>query len=134
MLVLFLNENNTKSLYKNLKLIFGLGVSKKLVIIKLAGFNSSKRIEKFFKLPKSTIEKIANEVSKFKIQRELLDEIKKYRKNLAQMRCYRAIRFYQNLPCHGQRTKTNAKTMKNRKKNTSLILSSKKLLKLKKIK
>ena len=36
-------------------------------------------------------------------------------RRLQQINCYRGIRHRRNLPCHGQRTKTNARTRKGKK-------------------
>ena len=36
-------------------------------------------------------------------------------RRLQQINCYRGTRHRRNLPCHGQRTKTNARTRKGKK-------------------
>ena len=50
-----------------------------------------------------------------KVEGDLRREVSMNIKRLMDIGCYRGIRHRLGLPCRGQRTKTNARTLKNRK-------------------
>jgi small subunit ribosomal protein S13 len=59
----------------------------------------------------------------FKVEGDLRRETQQNIKRLMDLGCYRGLRHRRNLPCNGQRTKTNARTRKGPKKG---VLSRKK--------
>lgn len=61
-----------------------------------------------------TLNKIRQEIEKggYKIEGDLRREVSMNIKRLLDMKCYRGLRHRNGLPCHGQRTKTNARTRK----------------------
>ncbi len=54
--------------------------------------------------------------SDFKVEGELRTDISMNIKRLMDLGCYRGLRHRRGLPCHGQRTSTNARTRKGPKK------------------
>jgi small subunit ribosomal protein S13 len=55
----------------------------------------------------------------FKIEGDLRRERQMHVKRLIEIGCYRGLRHRRHLPVHGQRTKTNARTMKGPKKTVA---------------
>ncbi len=54
--------------------------------------------------------------SEFKVEGELRSEVAMNIKRLMDLGCYRGLRHRKGLPCHGQRTSTNARTRKGPKR------------------
>ena len=59
---------------------------------------------------------IRSEISKYKVEGELKKEVALNIKRLTEIGCYRGIRHKKGLPVRGQRTKTNARTRKGKRK------------------
>jgi small subunit ribosomal protein S13 len=55
----------------------------------------------------------------FKVEGDLRREVTMNIKRLIEIGCYRGMRHRRNLPCHGQRTRTNARTCKGPKKTVA---------------
>ena len=60
--------------------------------------------------------RIRTEVAKLKVEGDLKREVSLNIKRLMEIGCYRGMRHKRNLPCRGQRTKTNARTCKGPRK------------------
>jgi len=54
--------------------------------------------------------------NKYKVEGELRTETSMNIKRLMDLGCYRGLRHRKSLPCHGQRTSTNARTRKGPKR------------------
>jgi small subunit ribosomal protein S13 len=54
--------------------------------------------------------------SEYKVEGELRTEVSMNIKRLMDLGCYRGLRHRRGLPCHGQRTSTNARTRKGPKR------------------
>ncbi len=54
--------------------------------------------------------------SEYKVEGELRSEVAMNIKRLMDLGCYRGLRHRKGLPCHGQRTSTNARTRKGPKR------------------
>jgi small subunit ribosomal protein S13 len=55
----------------------------------------------------------------FKVEGDLRREVSLNIKRLVEIGCYRGLRHRRNLPCHGQRTRTNSRTCKGPKKTVA---------------
>ena len=55
----------------------------------------------------------------FKVEGDLRREVQLNIKRLIEIGCYRGMRHRRNLPAHGQRTRTNARTAKGPKKTVA---------------
>ncbi len=97
--------------------IYGIGWSRSGMILKKLSIDKNKRIKD---LTEEELRKL-NEFLKenFKLEGELREEIKENIERLKQIRCYRGIRHIQNLPVRGQRTRSNARTKRGRRKTVS---------------
>ena len=62
------------------------------------------------------IDSIREMVSSFLVEGDLRREINMHKKRLLDIGCYRGIRHRKGLPVRGQRTKTNARTRKGKKR------------------
>ena len=97
----------------SLRYIYGVGPAKALEIIEKLN------IDRNIKASELTSEQIGQINSL--LQNEMLVEGDLRRviaadiRRLQQINCYRGTRHRRNLPCHGQRTKTNARTRKGKK-------------------
>ncbi len=95
--------------------IFGIGRSSAQKICADAGVDESKRVKD---LNEDDIRKIRTIIqNEYKVEGALKAEINMNIKRLMDINCYRGIRHYRGLPVRGQRTKTNARTRKGRKRS-----------------
>jgi len=67
-------------------------------------------------LTEEELDKLRAEISKLTIEGDLRREVQLNVKRLLDLGCNRGIRHRRNLPVHGQRTKTNARTRKGPKR------------------
>lgn len=97
--------------------IYGIGWSRAKMILEKLEIDKQKRVKD---LTEEEIRKL-NEFLKenFKLEGELREEIKDNIERLKQIRCYRGIRHIQNLPVRGQRTRSNARTKRGKRKTVS---------------
>ena len=93
--------------------IFGIGRSRAEQILKQAKIGGEKRATELSTEDENTIRKI---VESFKLEGDLKREVSSNIKRLKEIKCYRGTRHAKRLPVRGQRTKTNARTLKGAKK------------------
>lgn len=96
--------------------IFGIGKTTSVEIMKNAGVDGSIRVNKW---TDEQIASIRSQIEEVKTEGQLRSEVQMNIKRLMDIGCYRGIRHRRGLPCHGQRTKTNARTRKGRKKTVA---------------
>ncbi|MGM0443056.1 MAG: 30S ribosomal protein S13 [Fibrobacterota bacterium] len=97
----------------SLTYIFGIGKSTASVILKEAGVNEDKKVKD---LEEKDLDTIRNLIEKYQTEGELRTKIRMDVKRLMDIGCYRGERHKRRLPMRGQKTKTNAKTSKKRKR------------------
>lgn len=93
--------------------IYGIGDTLAATICKNAGVDKTKKIRD---LSDAEVEALRIEVAKFSVEGDLRREVAMNIKRLMDMGCYRGLRHRRGLPVRGQRTKTNARTRKGRRK------------------
>jgi small subunit ribosomal protein S13 len=96
-----------------LQQIYGVGNTRALAICNNAKIPYEKKIGD---LSENELEIIREELSKFVIEGDLRREVSQNIKDLRDSGCYRGIRHRKGLPLRGQRTKTNARTRKGKRK------------------
>ncbi|MEI6090519.1 MAG: 30S ribosomal protein S13 [bacterium] len=96
--------------------IFGIGRTTSEKILKDAGVDESKRVNTW---TDEEVALIRLEVDKFRTEGALRSEVQMNIKRLMDIGCYRGIRHRRGLPCRGQRTRTNSRTRKGRKKTVA---------------
>ncbi|MDE2140736.1 MAG: 30S ribosomal protein S13, partial [Gammaproteobacteria bacterium] len=67
-------------------------------------------------LTDAEVETLRVNVSKFEVEGDLRREVSMSIKRLMDLGCYRGLRHRKGLPVRGQRTRTNARTRKGRRK------------------
>ena len=92
--------------------IYGIGRTTAQNILKKANISYDKKVQEWNDEELAAIRGIIGEM---KIEGALRSEVQMNIKRLMDIGCYRGIRHRLGLPCRGQRTKTNARTLKNRK-------------------
>ena len=103
----------TKHLAFSLTAVYGIGNSRALSILRGLNIDPMKTVKDL-----STDEEnaIREQVESFKIEGELKREVASNIKRLKDITSYRGSRHAKRLPARGQRTKTNARTLKGVKK------------------
>lgn len=110
-------SENRKVLY-SLPIIFGIGHSLAEKIIEEAGIPIDKRVKD---LSEEEISKLQKEVEKYPIEGELRRSISQNIKRLEEIGAYRGLRHKKNLPAHGQRTRSNARTKRGKRQTVGAI-------------
>lgn len=97
--------------------IYGIGRSSAQKILTQAGVDWNKRIGD---LTDEEVAKIRSIItSDFKVEGALRSETQMNIKRLMDIGCYRGIRHRKGLPARGQRTRTNARTRKGKRKTVA---------------
>ncbi len=107
------NVPNHKQAQIALTSIFGIGRTRARLICDAAGVPREKRVKD---LTEAELDRIREEVAKFKVEGDLRREITMNIKRLMDLGCYRGMRHRRGLPVRGQRTRTNARTRKGPRK------------------
>ena len=93
--------------------IKGIGWNLAVVVLKDAKVASSKRVSD---LSKDDLSRLANSLEKYPIEGDLIRMVRGNIQRLIQVGSYRGIRHQRGLPARGQRTKTNARTKRGKRK------------------
>ena len=103
-----------KQVATSLTYLYGIGDTRSREILAAAGINPMTRVKD---LTEAEIGSIRDYVgSHFRVEGELRQEVLLNIKRLQEIGTYRGTRHRRNLPVHGQRTRTNARTRKGIKK------------------
>jgi small subunit ribosomal protein S13 len=97
--------------------IYGVGRTTALIICEKAGVDPDVRINELSNDDLSNIRKVLDD--EYKVEGRLRTEVNLNIKRLMDIGCYRGLRHRRGLPVRGQRTKTNARTRKGRKKTVA---------------
>ncbi len=102
-----------------LTLLYGIGWTRSAKILNQAGVDRSKRVAK---LTEEELKKITSLIDKdFKVEGDLKEQIIGDIKRLREIGSYRGIRHMRNLPVHGQRTRSNARTKRGKRKTVGAL-------------
>jgi len=96
-----------------LTVLYGIGRKKAHTILDTVGVEYGKKPKDVTKEEES---KIRDEVEKLKLEGDLKREVSSNIKRLKDIKAYRGSRHEKRLPSRGQRSKTNARTLKGAKK------------------
>jgi small subunit ribosomal protein S13 len=94
--------------------VFGIGRSRAQMILNECGIDLNKKVSEWTDAEQNAIRKVINEG--FKVEGALRSEVQLNIKRLTDIGTYRGTRHRNGLPVRGQRTKTNARTRKGRRK------------------
>lgn len=93
--------------------IYGIGRQRARTICDLAKVDSTKKVKD---LTEAELESLRGEVIKFRVEGDLRREVAMNIKRLVELGTYRGARHKRGLPVRGQRTRTNARTRKGKRK------------------
>jgi small subunit ribosomal protein S13 len=97
-----------------LSYIYGIGRPLASKICTVAEVDPATRVKN---LTEGEVSKINTEISKnYKVEGDLRREVQQHIRHLIDIGAYRGIRHRRNLPVRGQRTKSNARTRRGRRK------------------
>lgn len=106
-----------KKAYIGLTYIFGIGVSSAMDILTKAEVDPNKKISELTEEELAKIRSIMT--NEYKVEGALRSEIQQNIKRLMDIGTYRGIRHRRGLPVRGQRTRTNARTRKGKRKTVA---------------
>ncbi|MFA5736802.1 MAG: 30S ribosomal protein S13 [Candidatus Paceibacterota bacterium] len=93
--------------------IYGIGISRAQKILTEAKIDLGKKSDDLTEEEENVIRKL---IEVYKIEGDLKREKSTNIKRLRDIKSYRGARHQRGLPCRGQRTKTNARTLRGKKK------------------
>jgi small subunit ribosomal protein S13 len=96
--------------------IYGIGKSTAERILAEAGIDQSIKVENW---NDDQLNKIRSIINELKVEGALRSEVQLNIKRLVDINCYRGIRHRVGLPVRGQRTKTNTRTRKGKRKTVA---------------
>jgi small subunit ribosomal protein S13 len=97
--------------------IYGIGRSTAQYILDKAGIDYDKKVMEWNDDELTTIRNIIN--NEIKVEGALRSEVQMNIKRLLDIACYRGLRHRKGLPLRGQRTRTNSRTRKGRRKTVA---------------
>ena len=96
--------------------IYGIGSTRSREILGTTGVNPDTRVKD---LTEAEVQSLREQVGNLRVEGELRREVQLNIKRLMEIGSYRGLRHRRNLPAHGQRTKTNARTKRGPKKTVA---------------
>ena len=94
--------------------IYGIGRTSAAKILAETGINPDTRVKDLTEQDEAALREVIGR--DYMVEGDLRRNVAMDIKRLTEIGCYRGTRHRKNLPCHGQRTKTNARTRKGPKK------------------
>lgn len=111
-----INLPDEKRIEVALTYVFGIGPSTSRKILKQLGIDENLRTKE---LTAEQANNLRDEIEKkYKVEGELKHEVKMNIKRLREIGSYRGARHSRGLPVHGQRTKTNSRTVRGNVRRT----------------
>jgi len=107
--------NNKRGLI-GLTYVFGIGRTSAEEILIKAGMDVNKKVSDW---TDEEVAKIRSIVDEYRVEGQLRSQIQLNIKRLMDIGCYRGLRHRRGLPCRGQRTKTNARSRKGKRKTVA---------------
>ncbi len=106
-----------KKAFIGLTYIFGIGEKSSMEILKKAEVNPDKKVSDLTEEEIARIRSVMT--SEFKVEGALRSEVQQNIKRLMDIGSYRGIRHRRSLPARGQRTRTNSRTRKGKRKTVA---------------
>jgi small subunit ribosomal protein S13 len=101
----------------SLRYIYGIGATNSRQILSRARVSPDTRVKD---LTEDEVNRIREVIDKnYKVEGDLRREVQLNIKRLVEIGCYRGVRHRRNLPVHGQRTRTNARTKRGPRKTVA---------------
>lgn len=110
------NIPDEKRIEMSLTYIYGIGLSTSRKILAALDIDPNVRTKD---LPATDANKLREAIEKtHRVEGELRHQVKMNIKRLKEISCYRGTRHQKGLPCRGQRTKTNTRTVRGNVRKT----------------
>lgn len=106
-----------KKAYIGLTYIFGIGETTAKNILTKAGVDENKKIADLTEAEVAEIRAVMT--ADYKVEGALRSEVQQNIKRLMDIGCYRGLRHRRGLPVRGQRTRTNSRTRKGKRKTVA---------------
>jgi small subunit ribosomal protein S13 len=100
-----------------LRYIYGIGRSNAWEVLAQAGVDPNKRVSEWTEDEVARIRAVIE--NQYVVEGQLRAEVQMNIRRLIEIGCYRGLRHKLGLPVHGQRTRTNARTRKGRRKTVA---------------
>jgi small subunit ribosomal protein S13 len=100
-----------------LRYIYGIGRSNAWEVLAEAGVDPNKRVSEWTEDEVARIRAVIE--NQYVVEGQLRAEVQMNIRRLIEIGCYRGLRHKLGLPVHGQRTRTNARTRKGRRKTVA---------------
>ncbi len=104
-----------KKLNIALRYVYGVGPYLANEILKESGIDTSKRVKELNEAEVNKLNSIISQAG-YSVEGDLRREVQQNIKRLIEISSYRGLRHRRNLPCRGQRTRTNARIRRGRRK------------------
>lgn len=111
-----INIPNEKRIVVSLTYIYGIGPITAEKVLKSLKINPDTRAKD---LPEEQVNILRAAIEKdYKVEGNLRREVLSNIKRLKEIKAYRGVRHYRGLPCRGQKTKTNSRTVRGNVRKT----------------
>lgn len=117
--VLGIDIPGRKRLPYALRYIYGIGPTLALEVIQKCGLDEAKKADDLSDEDIRTLSQVLQR--DYRIEGDLRREVQQNIRRLISIGSYRGLRHRRGLPCHGQRTSTNARTRKGPKKTVGAV-------------
>jgi small subunit ribosomal protein S13 len=97
--------------------IYGIGLTTAQYILGKSGIDVNKKVNEWNDDELNSIRTIIT--NEFKVEGQLRSEVQMSIKRLLDIACYRGLRHRKGLPVRGQRTRTNSRTRKGKRKTVA---------------
>lgn len=97
--------------------IYGIGLSTARYILEKSGIDYNKKVNEWNDDEQTAIRNIIT--GEFKVEGQLRSEVQMNIKRLMDIACYRGVRHRKGLPLRGQRTRTNSRTRKGKRRTVA---------------
>ena len=97
--------------------IYGIGRSRAKEILETSGISEETKVREWTDENIKTVSGLVQ--NQYRVEGELRTEVQMNIKRLMDIACYRGLRHRKGLPLRGQRTQTNARTRKGKKKTVA---------------
>lgn len=112
------NLPDDKRIEYALTIVYGIGWKKSADILSKIGIDIHKKVKD---LTEDEVQQIQVEVGSIKVEGDLKEEINSNIKRLREIGAYRGIRHLRGLPARGQRTRSNARTRRGKRKTVGAL-------------
>lgn len=106
-----------KKAYIGLTYIYGIGQTTAKEILAKANVDAEKKVSDLNEQEVAQIRSVMT--AEYKVEGSLRSEVQQNIKRLMDIGCYRGLRHRRGLPARGQRTKTNSRTRKGRRRTVA---------------